>query len=472
MKDLECNNKIEYLLKKLYCVIDFLPEQVPQDNKNDVSELSLIAINHGDTYMTVYNAGKDLLNKIKLLAEANGLFMWKPKNKNNEIEKALDVADLEAKKNKKCSSRKELFTELKRKIEKITMIVVLTFVFGNLFACQRIICEIKNEERILTYNISDKRIYDVKDKKTRGDYIYRHNSELASPSVLDNGDIRIFLRTNERVNLDNKILKDIKPNDIIRVYKTYSDYKEDIPQMIKENKEYVDFKFLEAISYKEIWNNDYPFSDDEASIYVIDTYWKEYKDEQIKKEGGFRFGDLLFKDDEKLFLKFECGKNNYVYVNAYDETSIETHYLIHYEDEYYGEGGYLSLEPKFFVQDRVYELVIDKEATYNLSAWVYNEKKDEINPCVVSDGGGNYYEEYVDQWPFAQIADKYQLAQLIDKHKDLPYTLIEPYSLYSIYRNYSYDEKNKENIIEVSYIEFGDDGKVTKIYCHDPGILY
>ena len=165
MKDLECNNKIEYLLKKSYYVIDFLPEQVPRyskgqffkvekfylskgklkelqdkfidillkincyydfivvadekevlnpkpselikfiynksnvnilidgqvksshvkdknskrnDNKNDVSKLSLITINHGDAYMTVYNTGKDLLNKIKLLAQANGLFVWKP----------------------------------------------------------------------------------------------------------------------------------------------------------------------------------------------------------------------------------------------------------------------------------------------------------------------------------------------------------------------------------------------------------
>ena len=168
MKDLECVNKIEYLLNKSYYVIDFLPEQVPQDskgqffevekfylskgklkelqdkfidillklncyydfivvvdekvvinpkpselikfiynksnvnilidgqvknsyvkganskrndNKNEANKLSLITINHGDTYMTVYNACKDLLNKIKLLAQANGLFVWKQKNK-------------------------------------------------------------------------------------------------------------------------------------------------------------------------------------------------------------------------------------------------------------------------------------------------------------------------------------------------------------------------------------------------------
>ena len=116
-------------------------------------------------------------------------------------------------------------------------------------------------------------------------------------------------------------------------------------------------------------------------------------------------------------------------------------------------------------------MVVDREATYNLSFWVYDDTKDVINSYIVYEGD-LYYDVGVDQWPFAQIADKYQLAQLIDKHEDLPYALKEPHSLYSVYRNYSYDEKNKENIIEVSYIEFGDNGKVTKIYCHDFGILH
>ena len=39
MKDLELISKIEYLLKRSYYVIDFLPEQVPQDSKGQFFEV-------------------------------------------------------------------------------------------------------------------------------------------------------------------------------------------------------------------------------------------------------------------------------------------------------------------------------------------------------------------------------------------------------------------------------------------------
>lgn len=41
-------------------------------------ENALLTLSGSDTYMTVYNAGEDLLGLIKALALAEGLFLWKP----------------------------------------------------------------------------------------------------------------------------------------------------------------------------------------------------------------------------------------------------------------------------------------------------------------------------------------------------------------------------------------------------------
>ena len=47
MKDLECNNKIEYLLKKSYYVIDFLPEQVPRYSKGQFFKVEKFYLSKG-----------------------------------------------------------------------------------------------------------------------------------------------------------------------------------------------------------------------------------------------------------------------------------------------------------------------------------------------------------------------------------------------------------------------------------------
>jgi hypothetical protein len=41
-------------------------------------EETLITIDHGDTYMTVYNPGEKLLALLGQLAQASGLFLWQP----------------------------------------------------------------------------------------------------------------------------------------------------------------------------------------------------------------------------------------------------------------------------------------------------------------------------------------------------------------------------------------------------------
>ena len=41
-------------------------------------ETALITADPGDIYMTLYNASDDLLSLVRLLAEAEGLFVWQP----------------------------------------------------------------------------------------------------------------------------------------------------------------------------------------------------------------------------------------------------------------------------------------------------------------------------------------------------------------------------------------------------------
>ena len=42
---------------------------------------ALITLNHDDTCMSVYNPSETLLKRIRDLASANGLFLWKPEVK-------------------------------------------------------------------------------------------------------------------------------------------------------------------------------------------------------------------------------------------------------------------------------------------------------------------------------------------------------------------------------------------------------
>ena len=42
------------------------------------SEETLITLDHGDTYFTVYSTSEELLELLRKLAEGSGLFIWKP----------------------------------------------------------------------------------------------------------------------------------------------------------------------------------------------------------------------------------------------------------------------------------------------------------------------------------------------------------------------------------------------------------
>ena len=42
------------------------------------AEEALLTLDHGDTYMTVYNPGEKLLALLGQLAQASGLFLWQP----------------------------------------------------------------------------------------------------------------------------------------------------------------------------------------------------------------------------------------------------------------------------------------------------------------------------------------------------------------------------------------------------------
>ena len=47
------------------------------------AQKAMIDIEHDDTYMTVYNPPSDLLNKLRMLASAEGLFVWNPQEHEN-----------------------------------------------------------------------------------------------------------------------------------------------------------------------------------------------------------------------------------------------------------------------------------------------------------------------------------------------------------------------------------------------------
>ncbi|MBQ2656970.1 MAG: hypothetical protein IJI77_07105 [Erysipelotrichaceae bacterium] len=85
------------ILLKLNCYCDFLvyqndgevienpsPEQLEEmvlqnaDIMDIILEEAMIVIRYDDTYMTVYDPDEKLLETLKPLVTANGLFLWKP----------------------------------------------------------------------------------------------------------------------------------------------------------------------------------------------------------------------------------------------------------------------------------------------------------------------------------------------------------------------------------------------------------
>ena len=49
-------------------------------------EDALITLNHNDTYMTIYNPSEVLINRLRNLALAHGLFLWQPHQEDSNPE--------------------------------------------------------------------------------------------------------------------------------------------------------------------------------------------------------------------------------------------------------------------------------------------------------------------------------------------------------------------------------------------------
>ena len=100
----DIHNRFTSVLLKLNCYSDFLvclsgqeqqilnpePEKLAawiNTEQKDlcivlVGEDVLITLNHDDTCMTVYNPSEALINRIRSLAMAHGLFLWQPGREN------------------------------------------------------------------------------------------------------------------------------------------------------------------------------------------------------------------------------------------------------------------------------------------------------------------------------------------------------------------------------------------------------
>lgn len=94
LKDSSLRKKQLNILLKLNCYYDLVllsnvgqirnpePEQlkslVGEEYLNILIGKALIVIDHTDTYMTVYGADHELLDLIRQLASAEGLFVWQP----------------------------------------------------------------------------------------------------------------------------------------------------------------------------------------------------------------------------------------------------------------------------------------------------------------------------------------------------------------------------------------------------------
>ena len=83
----ELRKKYAHLVLKLNCYYDILALDdfaQGEDAKNSVriiikNEDILIVSNKDDTYMTIYNPAECVLTMIQVLAAAEGLYVWKPK---------------------------------------------------------------------------------------------------------------------------------------------------------------------------------------------------------------------------------------------------------------------------------------------------------------------------------------------------------------------------------------------------------
>ena len=102
---MDIHHRFTDILLKLNCYSDFLvcfPDQEQQIRNPEpemlvswinteqkdlcillVGEDILITLNHDDTCMTVYNPSEVLINRIRSLAMAHGLFFWQPNRKNS-----------------------------------------------------------------------------------------------------------------------------------------------------------------------------------------------------------------------------------------------------------------------------------------------------------------------------------------------------------------------------------------------------
>lgn len=291
----------------------------------------------------------------------------------------------------------------------------------------------KNE----TLNFDGKNIYDLMNKIEREDYLFRHSSIIASTSII-NDETKVFLKRQKRVNIDNGILKNIKAKDIVRVYNTYSDSNTNL--YIKDKK-FIDFKYIESIPYCEIWEKDFPYKDHISTSKNFKLFQDNYyTDRSLQSE--YHFGDLVFRNKKKLFLKFEYAKGRYVYVNPYSKMESDTHYMFHYEPTDYGDN--VIYECKFFVQDVVSELNINNDVTYNVSYYKYDKKIDKISPYK------NFGLEMENK--------EYSLKKIINKKTDLT--------------NYFGSFGYKQNAIPVSYISIDDNGNVNKLFFHDFTLLF
>lgn len=94
LKDPSLRQKQFNIITKLNCYYDIALQRETRLTRNPEPELlksvigtdylniligeTLIVIDHTDTYMTMYNADHDLLNLVRQLASAEGLFVWQP----------------------------------------------------------------------------------------------------------------------------------------------------------------------------------------------------------------------------------------------------------------------------------------------------------------------------------------------------------------------------------------------------------
>lgn len=94
LKDPSLRQKQFNIIMKLNCYYDIALQSATRQVRNPEPELlksvigteyldiligeTLIVIDHTDTFMTVYNVDRELLELIRQLAAAEGLFVWQP----------------------------------------------------------------------------------------------------------------------------------------------------------------------------------------------------------------------------------------------------------------------------------------------------------------------------------------------------------------------------------------------------------